>query len=185
MSNINLLPWRIDDKKKKKNVFLFVLGLSLFAVIGLSFAGKLLIDMKISAQNDRNQFLTMQTLIVEKRIADIREIKKQKKSLERRIKAIKTLEKERNSATLLFNTLVDVTPRGVYLSEITFSGSDISARGLSESNKRLARMVRSIDGSGWLNDANISSVVAGPSKPIKVSKFSMNFVVSNQQAEKK
>ena len=185
MSNINLLPWRIEDKKKKKNTFLVILGFSLVVAVSLSFAGKMFIDFKIDAQNKRNQFLQTQTLIIEKRIAEIREIKKQKQSLERRIKAIKTLEKQRNSATRLFNTLVEVTPRGVYLTEVTYSGNQIKTKGLSESNKRLARMVRSIDSSGWLNDANISSVVAGPSKPIKLSKFSMNFVVSNQETEEK
>ena len=185
MSNINLLPWRIEDKKKKKNVFLAVLGLSLFGAIGISFSGKIFIDMLIENQNQRNQYLQTQTIIIDKRIAAIREIKKQKTSLELRIKAIKTLEKKRNLVTHLFNTLAEVTPKGVYINNITYSGDKIDVSGLSESNNRLARMVRNVDASGWLSDANISSVVAGPTKPIKLSKFSMGFIVSAQQTENK
>ena len=43
-------------------------------------------------------------------------------------------------------------------------------------------MVRNIDGSGWLNDAHISSVVAGLMKPMKLNKFSMSFVVSREKS---
>lgn len=182
MSNINLLPWRIEHKKKKKNTFLLILALSSLAVIGISSLGKVFIDMKISAQNQRNQFLQKQILILDRKLVEIKAIKKQKLSLERRIKAIQTLEKKRNLVTRLFNTLVDVTPKGVYIDGVTYSGHKISLNGLSESNKRLAKMIRNIDGSGWLNDAHISSVVAGPLKPMKLNKFSMSFVVSREKS---
>ena len=92
--------------------------------------------MKISAQNQRNQFLQKQILILDRRLVEIKAIKKQKLSLERRIKAIQTLEKKRNLVTRLFNTLVDVTPKGVYIDGVTYSGQKISLNGLSESNKR-------------------------------------------------
>lgn len=183
MSNINLLPWRIEDKKKKKSAFLAFLSLALLVTAVLSFAGKLFVDMKIDAQNNRNQFLQRETIIIENRIAEIRDIKKQKHLLERRIKAIKALEKQRNLVTRLFNTLVNVTPRGIYLTEITYSGDRIKTKGLSESNKSLATLVRNIDATDWLSDASISSVVAEVAEPIQASKFSMHFVVSEQLAE--
>lgn len=181
MSNINLLPWRIAHKTKKKNTFLLILTLSLMSVIAISFLGKVFIEMKITAQNHRNQFLERQTLILDRRLVEIQEIKKQKLSLEQRIQVIKTLEKKRNSITRLFNALVKITPKGVYINDLIYSGDKIFVKGLSESNKRLARMVRNIDGSAWLSDANISSVIAGPTKPMKLYKFSLNFVVSNEK----
>lgn len=184
MSNINLLPWRIEDKKKKKRTFIAALAVSLIVVSVFSFVGNRFIDMKIDAQNSRNQFLQRETIIIENRIAEIRDIKKEKQSLKLRINAIKTLEKQRNSVTRLFNTLVDVTPVGIYLSEITYSKDQIMTKGVSESNKRLATMVRNIDASDWLSDASISSVVAGGTDPIKVSKFSMRFIIRNQQSER-
>ena len=177
MSNINLLPWRDDFKKKKKQQFFAVLVLSSLLVLGLSYGGKIYVDSLIAAQQQRNQFLQTQTIILDRRIAEISQIKKEKAELERRINLIQQLEEKRNYATRLFNTLVDVVPAGIYLNKVTFANEQIDVNGMSESNNRLAKMMRNIDSSGWLGDSYISSIVAGPSKPIKLSKFAMKFIV--------
>ncbi len=177
MSNINLLPWRDDYKKKKKQQFFVVLVLSAFVVLGLSYGGKMYVDTLISAQEQRNQFLQTQTIIIDRRIAEISQIKKEKAELERRINLIQQLEKKRNYATQLFNTLVDVVPAGIYLNNVGFANEQVDVKGMSESNNRLAKMMRNIDSSGWLGDSYISSIVAGPSKPIKLSNFAMKFIV--------
>ncbi len=177
MSNINLLPWRDAHKQKKKQDFFVVLAVSFLIVLGLSYVGKIYVDALIQAQNERNQFLQTQAIILDRRIAEISQIKKEKKELERRINVIQELEEKRNAATKLFNTLVDVVPAGIYLDNAAFSNEQVDVKGLSESNNRLAKMMRQIDGSGWLGDSYISSIVAGPTKPIKLSKFAMKFVV--------
>ncbi len=178
MSHINLLPWREDLKKKKKNQFFVLLVLSALVVLGFSYAGKIYVDSLISAQQQRNQFLQTQTIILDRRIAEINQIKKEKAELERRIKLIQELEEKRNYATRLFNTLAEVVPEGVYLNNVTFVNDQVDVKGMSESNNRLAKMMRNIDGSEWLGNAYISSIIAGPSQPIKLSKFAMKFVVA-------
>ena len=177
MSNINLLPWRDDLKRKKKNQFFVVLVLSSLVVLAVSYGGKLYVDSLVSAQQQRNQFLQTQTIILDRRIAEVNKIKKEKAELERRIKLIQELEEKRNYATHLFNTLVDVVPAGIYLNNVAFANEQVDVKGMSEANNRLAKMMRNIDGSGWLGDSYISSIIAGPSKPIKLSKFAMKFVV--------
>jgi type IV pilus assembly protein PilN len=177
MSNINLLPWRDEFKKKKKKSFYILLALSSVLVLGASYGGKFYVDSLIEAQNQRNQFLQTQTIILDRRIAEIINIKKEKAELERRINLIQKLEEKRNYATRLFNTLPEVVPAGIYLKNVSFAGERVDAKGMSESNNRLARMMRNVDGSGWVGNAYISSIVAGPTKPIKLSNFAMRFVV--------
>lgn len=177
MSNINLLPWRDELKKKKKKMFLIFLGLSSVLILGISYLGKLYVDALIGAQNQRNQYLQAQTTILDRRIADVRHIKKEKAELERRIILIQKLEEKRNYATHLFNILPQVVPTGIYLKSITFANGQVDVKGMSESNNRLTTMTRNIDSSDWLRDAYISSIVSGPTKPIKLSQFVMKFVV--------
>jgi type IV pilus assembly protein PilN len=177
MSNINLLPWRDDYKKKKKTQFFVTLLLTACVVLGLSYAGKMYVDILTAAQEQRNEYLQTQTLVLDRRIAEISQIKKEKAELQKRIRVIQQLEEKRNYATHLFNDLVDVVPAGIYLNNIGFSNENVDVIGMSESNNRLAKMVRNIDSSGWLGDANVSSIVAGPVKPIKLSKFIMTFSV--------
>ncbi|WP_372881173.1 PilN domain-containing protein [Psychromonas sp.] len=183
MSNINLLPWREEYKKKKKMIFFAILGLSSLLVLGVSYLGKLYIDALIGAQNERNQYLQTQTIILDRRIAEVRDIKKEKAELERRINLIKKLEEKRNYATRLFNILPEVVPPGIYLKSIAFSSDQVDVQGMSESNNRLARMTRNVDGSGWLGNSYISSIVSGPTQPIKLSNFVMKFAVVPEQGE--
>ena len=178
MSNINLLPWRDDFKKQKRNIFFAVLLLSSCIVLGISYGGKMYVSTLVAEQQGRNEYLQTQSMILDRRIVEIREVKKEKKELERRIKLIQQLEEKRNYATHLLNTLVDVVPSGVYLNNVVFANEQVDVKGTSESNSRLAKMMRNIDGSGWLGDSYISSIVAGPTKPIKLSKFAMKFSVA-------
>jgi type IV pilus assembly protein PilN len=185
MSNINLLPWREAYKKKKKNTFFVVLLLTSLVIIGVSYIGKMYIDLMISAQNQRNQYLQTQTIILDRRIAEIRDIKKQKKQLERRINLIQKLEEKRNYATNLFNTLAETVPDGVYLRTATFDKEKVVVKGAAESSNRVSTMMRNIDSSGWLGDAYLSNIKEGARKPIKLYNFDMDFKVVSEAKEAK
>lgn len=177
MSNINLLPWREEFKKKRKNTFFALLAISSLMTFGLSFVGKMYIDSMISAQNQRNQFLQTQTIILDRRIAEIRNIKKEKAELERRINLIQKIEEKRNYATNLFNTLAESVPAGVYLKTVTFDSAKVVVEGNAESHNRVTRMMRNIDGSGWLGDSYLRNIKEGPREPIKLYNFGMDFIV--------
>lgn len=183
MSNINLLPWRDEYKKKQKNTFYVVLLLCSLLALGLSYVGKMYIDSMISAQNQRNQFLQTQTIILDRRIAEVKEIKKEKAELERRINLIQKLEEKRNYATRLFNTLADTVPAGVYLKTSSFKSEKVVVQGTAESNNRVTRMMRNIDGSGWLGDSYLRNIKEGPRKPIKLYNFGMDFSVVPEGAK--
>lgn len=184
MSHINLLPWRDEDKKKRKTAFLILLAVSCLGALALSYAGKIYVDSMIEAQNQRNQFLQTQTIILDRRIAEIRSIKAEKAELVRRIDLIHELESKRNTATRLFNAMLEVTPPGVYVSSINFNAGKVAINGLTESNGRVSNMLRNVDNSGWLGYASLPSIVAGPSAPIKLFKFSMNFIVLPKEEQK-
>ncbi|RBW45117.1 pilus assembly protein PilN [Psychromonas sp. B3M02] len=177
MSNINLLPWRENYKKQKKTAFFILLGISALIALALSYAGKMYVDSLIDAQNQRNQYLQTETIILDRRIAEISDIKKQKAELVRRIDLIQELEAKRNIITRFFNTLPEVTPSGVYTNSITFDKGKADVRGLSDSTNQVSNMLRNVDNSGWLGDAALPSIVSGPTEPIKLYNFSMNFII--------
>lgn len=181
MSNINLLPWREEHKKKKKNAFYVVLLLTSMVALGISYIGKIYIDLMIGAQTQRNQFLQTQTIILDRRIAEIRDIKKEKAELERRIALIQKLEEKRNYATHLFNTLAENVPPGIYLQSYSFNNEKVIVQGSAESNNRVTDMMRNIDASGWLGDSYLRSIKEGPTKPIKLYNFGMDFYVVPEQ----
>jgi len=182
MSNINLLPWREEQQRNKKTLFFIILISTSLAVLFICYLGKTFIDFKIENQVKRNHFLQTEIQALDKQIAEIVLIRKQKEELEHRINLIQQLEQKRNAATRLFNLLPKLTPNGVYLTTVSFSHDQIKLTGLTESNEKVSQLVRNVEETEWLTDVSLPSIVSGPSKPIKLSKFSMNFfVLSNQE----
>ena len=177
MSNINLLPWREEEKRKQKTVFFITLLMSCLLVLVICYLAKSYISLKIEAQNTRNKFLQNEVLLLDKKIIEINLIKQKKYELERRINLIQHLEQKRNITTRLFNSLPEITPAGVYITSVNFSKNVITMTGLAESNEQVSDMVRKVEEANWLTDVSLPSIVSGPSKPIKLSKFSMNFKV--------
>ena len=175
MSTINLLPWREERKRKQKIMFSITLIVISLAVLFTCYLGKTYIDLKIDNQTKRNHFLQTEIFILDKRIAEIDLIKKGNNELERRIALIQQLEQKRNAATRLFNVLPKITPNGVYLTSVNFSHGKIKVTGLTESNEQVSHMVRKVEEAKWLSDASLPSIVSGPTKPITLFKFSMNF----------
>ena len=184
MSTINLLPWREELKRKQKIIFFIALIATSLAVLFVCYLGKIYIDLKIEDQTKRNHFLQTEILILDKHIAEIDLIKKGKNELERRISLIQQLEQKRNAATRLFNVLPEITPNGVYLTSVNFSHGKIKVTGLTESNEQVSHMVRKVEETQWLTDASLPSIVSGPTKPIKLFKFSMNFSVLSEQGKR-
>jgi len=180
MSNINLLPWREEYKKKKKKDFFIILFLISLLILGLSGLGNMYINSLIDAQNMRNQYLQTQTIILDRRIAEISNIKKEKAELERRINLIQKLEEKRNYATRLFNTLSEKVPAGIYLKSVTFNSEKVMLQGSAESPNRVTRMMRNIDASGWLGDAHLRNIKEGSREPIKLYDFGMDLIVTPQ-----
>lgn len=185
MSHINLLPWRAEQTKKKKNTFIVLLLLSSMAILAISYSGKVYVDSLLGVQNQRNQFLQAQTLIMDRHITELRQIKKEKTALEQRINLIQKLEEKRNDATRLFNILADTVPTGVYLKTVSFRNERVVVQGAAESNRRVTRMMRNVDRSGWLGDSHLRSIKEGPRKPIKLYNFVMSFIVLSDAKESK
>ena len=177
MSAINLLPWREEQKRKRKIIFFITLTAISLLVLFVCYLGTFYIDLKIKGQIKRNHFLKTEILILDKRIAEIDLIKERKNELDQRILLIQQLEQKRNMATRLFNILPEITPNGVYLTTVNFVDKQIKVTGLTKSNEQVSRMVRNVEETKWLNDASLPSIVSGPTKPIKLFKFSMNFSV--------
>jgi type IV pilus assembly protein PilN len=184
MSHINLLPWRENYKKQKQVAFYILLACSCLVTLMLCYGVKLYIDSMSDAQNERNQFLQTQTIVLDRRIAEIRTIKEQKAELVRRINLIQQLEQQRNLITRFFNTLPIVTPSGVYINSVTFKNGLVDIKGVSESTGRVSAMVRRVDNTGWLGDAALPSIVSGAVTPIKLYNFSMNSIVLPEKDDK-
>lgn len=182
MSNINLLPWREAQRKRKEKDFYGLLFLVCLVTGALMFGGKIYLDGEIDTQNQRNAYLNNEISILDRQIAEIKNIKEKKAEVEKRINLIQQLQERRNWPTDLFNSLPDITPNGVFLETLTFNDVKIAISGKGESQSRISRMFRNIEESKRLGNESLGGIYAAEAKPIKLFKFDMAFEVLSQVA---
>ena len=95
MARINLLPWREELRSQRRTEYLTVVGIC--AAIALLVWGAIHwhFNERIDYQKSRNDYLQAEIKNLDKKIAQIRELEKEKDRLLARMKAIETLQTSR------------------------------------------------------------------------------------------
>lgn len=177
MSQINLLPWREEEKKRNKQKFFLWSGIGLSATFGCMLVVNLIIGGWITNQQQRNALLMQEMQIIDIKLGKIKELRTRKSQLQERIDLVQSLQRSRNIPTYLMNTLPQLVPAGVNLSKLTFKNDVITINGTSDSNTRLAVLLRNIEESHWLYDGSVDSIVALPRD--KGNRFEMRLKVNS------
>lgn len=175
MANINLLPWRDEHRQEKQKQFLTALGLFSLLVALLCYVWVSVINGQIDNQNKRNQILKNEIRVLDKRVAEIQELKQRRTELVDRMKVIQGLQGERPVIVRYFDDLVRVVPEGVYLTKLARSGARVEVSGVTESNIRVSEMMRKLDASPWFQSPNLSDVTSAPELGEEASTFELSF----------
>ena len=78
MAHINLLPWREELRKQQRSEYLTILGITAAVAAAVWGGVHLQYNEMISYQNSRNDYLTTQIQGLDRKIAEIRELERQK-----------------------------------------------------------------------------------------------------------
>ena len=171
MAHINLLPWRAQLRKQKQQEFAAV-ALFAAAVAGIVF---FLIHTHMNGlieyQDRRNDFLQNEIKILDKKIAEIRDLEATKKALIERMNIIQQLQVARPGVVHLFDELVTTLPEGVYLTSVKQKGTTIEIIGKAESNARVSAYMRNIEDSPWFDAPRLEVIETKESGNFRISDF--------------
>jgi len=186
MAKINLLPWREEKRKLREKNFYTALIMSVVFAIGLIFAASLQIDSMINAQKDRNNYLNTEIKKVEKSIAEIKNLQKEKKSLIERMNVIQKFQTTRSDSVRLLDEIVKVLPEGVHLTQYKQTIKKQEFKGVAQSNARVSAFMRNIARSQWIEKPDLNVIKAkGKSSQdrYKYSTFVLNAVQKTTELE--
>ncbi|HSD68879.1 MAG TPA: PilN domain-containing protein [Woeseiaceae bacterium] len=173
MPRINLLPWREEDRKRRQREFLVAMGGALVAgvvVVGLViFAFSQMID----TQRSRNTRLTDEIAVLDKSIAEIDGLERQKERLLARMEIIEQLQRSRPEVVHLFDEMSRQLPEGVYLTGLKQTGSQVELKGVAQSSTRVSALMRNIDGSEWFTDPDVQKVETTDTGPARQAEFTL------------
>ena len=171
MPRINLLPWREAERKKRQRDFGVALGGAVVAGIAFVMLTMLTFNQMIEMQEARNQRLTDEIVQLEKSIAEIDGLERQKERLLARMEIIEQLQKSRPEIVHLFDEVVRQLPEGVYLTGLKQIGSRVEMRGVAQSSTRVSALMRQIDSSEWLSDPEVERVETTQSGSSRQAEF--------------
>lgn len=171
MPSINLLPWREAERKKRQRDFGVALGGAVIAGVAVVMLTMLAYSQMIDKQMSRNERLVNEIKILEKSIAEIDGLERQKERLLARMDIIEELQKSRPEIVHLFDELVRQLPEGVYLTGMKQTGSRVEIRGVAQSSTRVSALMRQIDSSDWLGDPEVERVETTQSGASRQSEF--------------
>ena len=160
MAKINLLPWREQLREERKKRFLLSLAGSFAAACGLLFLADQYLNAAIEGQQARNTFIQNEIKILDKKIAEIRDLKERRQALLDRMKIIQDLQGTRSSTAYVFDQITRTLPNGLYYTKVKTVGDNIAIQGASESNNRVSELMRNLDSSEWLTAPNLGQVKA-------------------------
>lgn len=173
MAKINLLPWREELRKERQKQFGIAAGIAAVAMVVVIGLVHFYIADQISNQLSRNSFLEAEIKKLDAKIAEIKDLEKQKTNLLARMNIIQQLQRSRPEVVHVFDELISTLPEGVYLTEIVNQGSVITVKGFAQSNARVSSYMRNVDAAGWLANPKLSVIITKEAERQRTSEFTL------------
>jgi len=178
---INLLPHREAARKRRRETFQLVMGLS--ALAGLAIAGLiyLWLQSQITEQQGRNDLLRSEIKVLEGQIKEIASIEEEITALQARQKAVEDLQADRNLPVHLLSELVVQLPDGVYVTSLKQVDEVVTMQGMAQSNERVSEMLRNLsENTPWFSKPELVEIVAAnvaltPRDQRRVASFNLRF----------
>ncbi|WP_133129777.1 PilN domain-containing protein [Legionella yabuuchiae] len=182
MTEINLLPWREARREKEKKEFSVYLGVGLAAAAIIVFLWNMYAKNLIEAQTNRNQLLQTEISRLKAQIKEIEELKKLREALIARMSIIQKLQATRILTVRMFDELVNVLPKGVYLTQIEREGDKVTLFGYAESNTNISELMRSIEANQWIQSPELTEIKKAKDSPDNVDNtFKLSFILGPKQ----
>lgn len=189
MIDINLRPWRKIKRERIKKEYtqkLFVISLLSFLVMGIIYQ---FYKHEITVQQARNNYLTTVNKEMDKKIAEIENLKKQRTDILNRMTIINSLQGDRKLTVKVLDELNILTPSGINLTLLSRTESKYKFEGVSGLNDDISEFLENIQKSDFFVDPKLGKInlLVEENKKDKVINFLTNaeknkfFITANQK----
>ena len=183
MIRINLLPHREEKRKSRRQQFILFSALAALGGLLVWFIGHSIIAGYVDGQDEKNALLKQEIALLDKEIAEIKGLREQAEALLSRKQVIEFLQTNRTEPVHVFNELARQIPEGLYFKSLKQTGSRINITGYAQSNARVSNLMRNLDASPQLQNAELVEVKAAVLNTRRVSEFNLNVSLERQPVE--
>jgi type IV pilus assembly protein PilN len=184
-ARINLLPHREMRRKQQQQHFFVMLGVVVAIGVAIWFGVHTYLDSALTNQQARNRYLQEEIVKIDKEIAEINKLKEQIAALLKRKQVVETLQSNRAEVVHLLDQLVRQLPDGMYLKGIKQQGTKVTINGYTQSQARVSTLMRNLEGSQYLQKANLVEIKSASVGGQRLNEFTMNIEVTRAVADDK
>lgn len=145
MSQINLLPWRLEHKKCRNRVFYGMLCVCM----GVTSFGVLLVHGVLlhCQRTEQTNILYLQSEIkkIDPVIQEISGLEVEREELIKHMQVIHALQSDRFSLVRLLDTMARITPEGLLLTELSRTINHIQIQGVADTNASISALLRNLE----------------------------------------
>jgi len=176
MIRINLLPHRQIKRAERQRQFNLMMVATLVLGAVIVFMGQTYYSTRIDEQNGRNKRLDEAIVKLDKEIEEIKQLKDLIRTTLERKQAVESLQGNRGQTVVMLDEFARVIPEGIFIRSMSKKGPTITVTGVTDTNARVAALVRNITASQWLESPNLVEIktASGP-KAQKQSLFTLTF----------
>jgi len=185
MARINLLPHREMRRKQQQQQFIVMLAMVAIVAATIWFSVHTYLDGVLTNQQARNTYLQGEIVKLDKEIAEINKLKEQTAALLKRKQVVETLQDNRAEVVHLLDQLVRQLPDGMYLKSIKQQGTKVTISGFTQSQARVSTLMRNLEGSQYLQNANLVEIKATTQGNQRINEFTMNIDVTRTAPDDK
>ena len=183
MIRINLLPHREEKRKARRQQFILFSAIAALGGLLVWFIGHSVIVGYVDGQDQKNAMLKEEIALLDKEISEIKGLREQAEALLSRKQVIESLQTNRTEPVHIFNELARQIPEGLYLKSLKQTGSRINITGYAQSNARVSNLMRNLDASPQLQNAELVEVKAAVLNTRRVSEFNLNVSTERRPVE--
>ncbi|HHF7372657.1 PilN domain-containing protein [Legionella bozemanae] len=158
MTQVNLLPWRELRREQEKKLFTTILLACIVAAAFIVFLINSYASGLVRNQVTRNQILQKEINSMDAQIKEIKNLQKAREMMISRMSIVQHLQSTRTLMVHLFDELINITPSGIYLTQVEGKNDVITVSGYTESNAFVSILMRNIENNDWLHNPLLSEI---------------------------
>jgi len=183
MSHINLLPWREEKRQERQQQFFVALGAGVIFAAVVLYGAVLYADNLLEKQDARNQFLQTEIAKLDKKIAEIKTLDRQRERLLARMQVIQELQLSRPKVVKVLDALARTVPEGIYLEKVTRQGEMLTINGFAQANARVSVFMRELESNDEFEEPSLGVVQRTSNKDGAIRKFTLTTKESKAKTE--
>ncbi len=158
MANINLLPWRAEERARRNKEFLTLVATVTLLALLAAFATWSYFNNELEEQRDANDRITQENSRLDAVLTEIDTLEQRREDIISRMQVIQDLQGRRPIPVRLWDDIAKAIPPALYLNNLKREDDLLTFTGLADNPNVVSSLIRNLDSSPWMGNSAVRNI---------------------------